>query len=187
MRLPKKSWCRAQAAREGALATEAGAALAAQAAPLTQHAEAVLAERLAAAEAEARDARAARDAAHASAAEAALARKSAELEAHAEEILAERLAAFEAEARSVQNAREALLAAEVKAADDARAKQERLEQTRAVQQALAGELETALADARGIGVNVFQEEDDVEVPPPAPPLNTQRSGASPEEMPPRST
>jgi acetolactate synthase-1/2/3 large subunit len=30
--------------------------------------------------------------------------------------------------------------------------------------------------------NVFQEEDDVEVPPPAPPLNTQRSGASPEEI-----
>src|SRR5665213_315915 len=28
--------------------------------------------------------------------------------------------------------------------------------------------------------NVFQEEDDVELPPPAPPLNTQRSGASPE-------
>src|SRR5689334_7858815 len=30
--------------------------------------------------------------------------------------------------------------------------------------------------------NVFQEEDDVEVPPPAPPLNAQRSGASPEEI-----
>jgi acetolactate synthase I/II/III large subunit len=30
--------------------------------------------------------------------------------------------------------------------------------------------------------NVFQEEDDVEMPPPAPPLNTQRSGASPEEI-----
>src|SRR5471032_1799801 len=30
--------------------------------------------------------------------------------------------------------------------------------------------------------NVFQEEDDVEMPPPAPPLNTQRSGASPEEV-----
>src|SRR5262249_59438704 len=30
--------------------------------------------------------------------------------------------------------------------------------------------------------NVFQEEDDVELPPPAPPLNTQRSGASPEEI-----
>ncbi len=30
--------------------------------------------------------------------------------------------------------------------------------------------------------NVFQEEDDVEVPPAAPPLNTQRSGASPEEI-----
>ena len=30
--------------------------------------------------------------------------------------------------------------------------------------------------------NVFQEDDDVEVPPPAPPLNTQRSGASPEEI-----
>jgi acetolactate synthase-1/2/3 large subunit len=30
--------------------------------------------------------------------------------------------------------------------------------------------------------NVFQEEDDVEVPPPAPPLNAQRSGASPEDI-----
>jgi acetolactate synthase I/II/III large subunit len=30
--------------------------------------------------------------------------------------------------------------------------------------------------------NVFQEEDDVELPPPAPPFNTQRSGASPEEV-----
>ena len=30
--------------------------------------------------------------------------------------------------------------------------------------------------------NVFQEDDDVELPPPAPPLNTQRSGASPEEI-----
>jgi acetolactate synthase-1/2/3 large subunit len=30
--------------------------------------------------------------------------------------------------------------------------------------------------------NVFQEEDDVELPPPAPPLNTQRSGAAPEEI-----
>jgi acetolactate synthase-1/2/3 large subunit len=30
--------------------------------------------------------------------------------------------------------------------------------------------------------NVFQEEDDVEVPPPAPALNAQRSGASPEEI-----
>ena len=30
--------------------------------------------------------------------------------------------------------------------------------------------------------NVFQEDDDVEVPPPAPPLNTQRSGASPDEI-----
>ncbi len=30
--------------------------------------------------------------------------------------------------------------------------------------------------------NVFQEEDDVEIPPAAPPLNTQRSGASPEEV-----
>ena len=30
--------------------------------------------------------------------------------------------------------------------------------------------------------NVFQEEDDVEMPPPAPPLNAQRSGASPEEI-----
>src|SRR5471032_2763258 len=30
--------------------------------------------------------------------------------------------------------------------------------------------------------NVFQEEDDVEVPKPAPPLNTQRSGASPDEI-----
>ena len=30
--------------------------------------------------------------------------------------------------------------------------------------------------------NVFQEEDDVEVPPPAPPLNTQRSGASPDDV-----
>jgi acetolactate synthase I/II/III large subunit len=30
--------------------------------------------------------------------------------------------------------------------------------------------------------NVFQEEDDVELPPPAPPLNAQRSGASPEEI-----
>src|SRR5215472_10367802 len=30
--------------------------------------------------------------------------------------------------------------------------------------------------------NVFQEEDDVEVPPAAPPLNAQRSGASPEEV-----
>ena len=30
--------------------------------------------------------------------------------------------------------------------------------------------------------NVFQEEDDVEMPPPAPPFNTQRSGASPEEI-----
>src|SRR6516162_2895181 len=30
--------------------------------------------------------------------------------------------------------------------------------------------------------NVFQEEDDVEVPPPAPPLNAQRSGASPDEI-----
>jgi acetolactate synthase-1/2/3 large subunit len=30
--------------------------------------------------------------------------------------------------------------------------------------------------------NVFQEEDDVDVPPPAPPLNAQRSGASPEEI-----
>ena len=30
--------------------------------------------------------------------------------------------------------------------------------------------------------NVFQEEDDVEMPPPAPPLNAQRSGASPEEV-----
>src|ERR1700687_1732947 len=30
--------------------------------------------------------------------------------------------------------------------------------------------------------NVFQEEDDVEVPRPAPPLNAQRSGASPEEI-----
>ena len=33
-----------------------------------------------------------------------------------------------------------------------------------------------------IPFNVFQEEDDVEVPPAAPPLNTQRSGASPEEI-----
>ena len=30
--------------------------------------------------------------------------------------------------------------------------------------------------------NVFQEEDDVELPPAAPPLNTQRSGAAPEEV-----
>jgi acetolactate synthase-1/2/3 large subunit len=30
--------------------------------------------------------------------------------------------------------------------------------------------------------NVFQEEDDVELPPPAPPLNAQRSGASPEQI-----
>jgi acetolactate synthase-1/2/3 large subunit len=30
--------------------------------------------------------------------------------------------------------------------------------------------------------NVFQEDDDVEMPPPAPPFNTQRSGASPEEI-----
>ncbi|HZB93911.1 MAG TPA: thiamine pyrophosphate-binding protein [Stellaceae bacterium] len=30
--------------------------------------------------------------------------------------------------------------------------------------------------------NVFQEEDEVEMPPPAPPFNTQRSGASPEEI-----
>ena len=30
--------------------------------------------------------------------------------------------------------------------------------------------------------NVFQEEDDVELPPPAPSLNTQRSGASPDEI-----
>lgn len=30
--------------------------------------------------------------------------------------------------------------------------------------------------------NVFQEEDDVELPPPAPPLNAQRSGASPDEI-----
>jgi acetolactate synthase-1/2/3 large subunit len=30
--------------------------------------------------------------------------------------------------------------------------------------------------------NVFQEEDDVAVPPPAPPLNAQRSGASPDEI-----
>jgi len=30
--------------------------------------------------------------------------------------------------------------------------------------------------------NVFQEEDDVAMPPPAPPLNAQRSGASPEEV-----
>ena len=30
--------------------------------------------------------------------------------------------------------------------------------------------------------NVFQEEDDVEVPPPSPPLNAQRSGASPDEI-----
>jgi acetolactate synthase-1/2/3 large subunit len=30
--------------------------------------------------------------------------------------------------------------------------------------------------------NVFQEEDDIEVPPPAPPLNAQRSGAAPEEI-----
>src|ERR1051325_8226897 len=33
-----------------------------------------------------------------------------------------------------------------------------------------------------IPFNVFQEEDDVEMPPPAPPLNAQRSGASPEEI-----
>ena len=30
--------------------------------------------------------------------------------------------------------------------------------------------------------NVFQEEDDVELPPPAPPLNAQRGGAAPEEI-----
>jgi acetolactate synthase-1/2/3 large subunit len=30
--------------------------------------------------------------------------------------------------------------------------------------------------------NVFQEEDDVDMPPPAPPLNAQRSGASPDEI-----
>ena len=30
--------------------------------------------------------------------------------------------------------------------------------------------------------NVFQEEDDVEMPPAAPPLNTQRGGASPDEI-----
>jgi acetolactate synthase-1/2/3 large subunit len=30
--------------------------------------------------------------------------------------------------------------------------------------------------------NVFQEEDDVEIPPPSPPLNAQRSGASPDEI-----
>src|SRR5262245_6920762 len=30
--------------------------------------------------------------------------------------------------------------------------------------------------------NVFQEEDDVEVPPPAPPLHAQRSGAAPEQV-----
>jgi acetolactate synthase-1/2/3 large subunit len=30
--------------------------------------------------------------------------------------------------------------------------------------------------------NVFQEEDEVDLPPPAPPLNAQRSGASPEEV-----
>ena len=30
--------------------------------------------------------------------------------------------------------------------------------------------------------NVFQEDDEVEMPPPAPPLNAQRSGASPEEV-----
>ena len=33
-----------------------------------------------------------------------------------------------------------------------------------------------------IPFNVFQEEDDVELPPAAPPLNAQRSGASPEEI-----
>lgn len=33
-----------------------------------------------------------------------------------------------------------------------------------------------------IPFNVFQEEDDVEVPPPAPPMNTQRSAASPDEI-----
>ena len=152
----------------------------------------MLAERLAAAEAEARDTRAAREAAHAVEAEAALARKSAELEAHAEAILAERLAAFEAEARSVQNAREALLAAEVKAADDARADQERLEQTRAVQQALAGELETALADARaalattpasspvfdGVGANDTETQDSGAVPREAPWRDASAAAAS---------
>ena len=33
-----------------------------------------------------------------------------------------------------------------------------------------------------IPFNVFQEDDEVELPPPAPPLNAQRSGASPEEI-----
>lgn len=33
-----------------------------------------------------------------------------------------------------------------------------------------------------IPYNLFQEEDDVEVPPPSPPFNSQRSGASPEEV-----
>ena len=33
-----------------------------------------------------------------------------------------------------------------------------------------------------IPFNVFQEEDDVDVPPPSPPLGTQRSGASPDEI-----
>src|SRR5579872_2223464 len=33
-----------------------------------------------------------------------------------------------------------------------------------------------------IPFNVFQEEDEVELPPPSPPLNTQRSGASPDEI-----
>src|ERR1700752_123365 len=46
---------------------------------------------------------------------------------------------------------------------------------------------TMLSGGRGrvnvdVPFNVFQEEDDVELPPPAPPLNTQRSGASPEEI-----
>ena len=99
-------------------------------------------------EEEARQALAARETRVPPEAEAVLARKSAELEAHAEAVLAERLAAFEAEARIVQDAREALLAAEVQAAHDAKAAEERVAETRMAQQALAAELENALADAR---------------------------------------
>ncbi len=53
--------------------------------------------------------------------------------------------------------------------------------------ALRQAMTTMLSDRPGpvnldIPYNVFQEEDDVEVPPAAPPLNTQRSGASPDQI-----
>ncbi|MDQ3213215.1 MAG: Flp pilus assembly complex ATPase component TadA, partial [Acidobacteriota bacterium] len=134
---------------------------------LAARADAVLAERLASLEAEARAAHAALEdetrAAHAerqavlAEAEAALARQAASLVERTESVLAERLAALEAEARTAQAAREAALTAEARREAAlpthaettlaARREQERPREAIAAEQGIAAEIEAAVADA----------------------------------------